>query len=60
VYCDKCRRRRSRINWLKSGDKWRTVQNGKDELEDLLAEERNVKSRSKHLYEGAMWPYETK
>jgi len=60
VYCDKCRQRRSRINLLRSGDKWRMVQNGKDELEDLLAEERNLKSRSNHLYEGAMWPYETK
>ena len=59
-YCVKCRRRRSRIKWLKSGDKWRTERNGKEELKDLLAEEQNLKSRSKRLYENAVWPYQSK
>jgi hypothetical protein len=60
VYCVKCRRRRSRINWLKSADKWRTEPHGKEELNDLLEEERNLKSRSRHRYKIATWPYGSK
>jgi hypothetical protein len=29
-------------------------------LKDLLAEEQNLKGRSKRLYEHAAWPYESK
>jgi hypothetical protein len=43
VYCVKCRRRRSRINYLKSGDKWRAAPGGKEEMNDLIREERNLK-----------------
>lgn len=60
VYCVKCRQRRSRINWLKRGDRWRAERNGKEELKDLLSEEQNLKNRSKRLYENAQWPYESK
>ena len=57
VYCTNCRRRRSRINWLRSGEKWRTEADGEEELRRLQDEEQNLKARSQRRYQDAAWPY---
>lgn len=57
VFCVECRRRRSRINWLHSHDRWRSVPNGAEELQRLRSEEHDAHSRSKLRYQTAIWPY---
>ncbi len=57
VYCVECRRRRSRINWLKSGDRWRSEPYGQEALRHLQDEEQKLEARSQHRYKDAPWPY---
>ena len=57
VYCEECKDRRARINFLSKGDKWQVTENGKAELIELQNIENNLKSHSKGLYEKADWPY---
>jgi hypothetical protein len=57
VFCDACRKRRARLNWLKSGDRWRTEPDGEEELARLRETEEQSRRQSRHLYEHAPWPY---
>jgi hypothetical protein len=57
VFCGVCRKRRARINWLKSGDRWRTEPNGEAQLAQLRSDEEQSRRSSHRLYEGAIWPY---
>lgn len=57
IYCDECRDRRSRINYLRKGDKWLEVENGKEELNQLQNEESRLEAGSSNRYLDAKWPY---
>lgn len=57
VFCVACRRRRSRINWLHSHDRFRTVDGGAEELARLRSDENQAQLYSKRRYQTALWPY---
>ena len=57
VFCPECAKRRARIKALRSGDRWRTVPGGKEELSQLTAEEARLQAQSVHRYLHAEWPY---
>lgn len=57
VFCVRCRKRRTRINWLHHHDRWRTVLNGAEERARLREEERQLAETSRQRYVGAIWPY---
>lgn len=59
VFCVPCRKRRSRITWLESGDRWRGCPEWQSELRLLRSEERTLKAQSERRYETAPWPYGT-
>jgi hypothetical protein len=57
VFCLACRRRRSRLNWLRHHDRWRSTPGGADERDRLRSEENSALAQSRRLYETAPWPY---
>jgi len=57
LFCDNCRKRRARINYLKKGNKFIEVENGKIELKNLQEEERNVRWNSGANGNSYDWPY---
>lgn len=57
IFCENCKTRRAKINYLKNGNKYLEVEEGKTELINLRKEEQEIKSQSKGLYESGEWPY---
>lgn len=57
VYCQTCKDRRVRINFLRKGDHFRAVEGGLDELKRLQAEELEEERKSKQRFHSDEWPY---
>jgi hypothetical protein len=57
VFCQSCAARRSRINYLTRGDRWRQEPNGASELDNLRSAERDAQARSLRRFRQAEWPY---
>ncbi|MDF1699242.1 MAG: hypothetical protein P1U56_25530 [Saprospiraceae bacterium] len=57
LFCENCRKRRARINYLKKGNKFIEVENGKAELKSLRDEEYNLKWSSGGNDKTYDWPY---
>jgi hypothetical protein len=57
AFCQRCAARRSRINYLASGERWRHEPNGAAELASLRSEEREAEAKSRQQFRQAEWPY---
>ena len=57
AYCQRCAKRRARINFLARGDRWRQEPDGAAELEGLRLEESTQQLHSRERYRKAEWPY---
>lgn len=55
--CVPCRQRRSRLDWLRQHDRWRSVPGGAEERDLLDSQESEARAKSKRRYELATWPY---
>ena len=55
IYCERCRVRRTRINELRKADNYTRVVGGKEELDELIAEEKRMQSKNRYL--DGEWPY---
>ena len=57
AFCQRCAKRRARINYLAREERWRQEPDGKAELEQLRMEERANMLHSRERFRGAKWPY---
>lgn len=57
LLCEDCIKRRSRIKFLRKGNKFLEIENGKVDLSELEKEENELKSNSKGRYNSIDWPY---
>src|SRR4051812_8228144 len=57
AFCQPCAARRSRINYLARGERWRQEPNGASELAALRSEESEAQAQSRQRFRQAEWPY---
>jgi len=57
LFCENCSKRRARINYLKKGNKFIEVENGKTELKNLQDEENKFEWNSGASDKPYDWPY---
>lgn len=57
LFCETCRKRRARINYLKKGNKYLEVENGKTDLKKLQDEENKIRRNSSRSIFTYDWPY---
>lgn len=57
ILCKKCAKRRAKMHFLRKGNHWTEIENGKELLQELEDEERLLQTNSKSSYLTVKWSY---